>query len=503
MCKIFSTFILSALISAFAPLIFSADYYWTVSGGTEGKTYSSPSSACDAVVNRSAGAHGYAVARFVSLDYKSPSQFNCKAQGDEYVGQELWSDFSRYINRAGDSCPSGATYNASAGSCNFPCLPPSTIVNGQCLAPQVCTQNWSGGEKVWSGSLGACVKYPNLSAPEFCTWMGGKSMGGQMEVNSNSVSGPSQFIDNAQCVMTSNTAAADCVSRVNSDGLGSYRCKVTGSYSGDYNPNGTNKPDGYCSSGDCVEPPVKPPIPKPEPSEITDSKPCIYTSGAGGSQSCTSSNLLQKEGTSNCGTVGGVWKCLEKKPTSKGIVIDTKLKTETRPDGSSTTTKTDTAVSTTCKGIGECSSSTTTTTSTTSKNASGVVTGATGSCTGAACPDKNTNPDGDGDGFGDCTGDNCGDEGGVGPTTPEFEDVPTYLQSVETFYGRVSDSPVGTAAHGLRAPSGGQCYAPSVETYLGTFTLDGHCQLMGEQISLIKLIAKTLWALAAFWIFIG
>lgn len=398
------------------------------------------------------------------------------------------------------SCP----YGDSGTACNASCDAPGSMVNGQCVTPQVCEQNWSGGEKVWSASQGACVKYPNLSAPEFCAWSAGKSMGGQMEVNSNSATGPAQFINNSQCVMTANTAKADCATRVNSDGLGSYRCKVTGSYSGEYNANGTNKPDGYCSSGDCTEPPVKPPVPTPTPSEIKDSKPCIYTAGADGSQSCTSSNLVQKEGMSNCGTVNGVWQCLDKKPTSQGIVIATKLQTDTKPDGSSTTTKTDTAVSTTCAGIGDCKSTTTTTTTTTNKNGQGVVTGVTGSCTGPQCPDVNTNPDGNGDGFGDCTGDDCGEEGGSSATVDlELEDVPTFGESAATFFGRVAASPIPSDLRLFRAPSGGDCPVYSVATYIGNAEYSSHCQLIESKRHLIKLIAETLWAVFAAWIFLG
>lgn len=434
--------------------------------------------------------------------YNPNSNATYRISAGNWCYRNIWGSdsFIGYAISNNETCPFGNT----GLKCNASCDAPGTMVNGQCVKPQVCEQNWSGGEKVWSPSQGACVKYPNLSAAEFCAWSAGKSMGGQMEVNSNSASGPSQFINNSQCVMTANTAKAECATRVNSDGLGSYRCKVTGSYSGEYNANGTNKPDGYCSTSNCEEPPVKPPVPTPTPSEIKDSKPCVYTAGSDGVQSCTSSNLVQKEGTSNCGTVNGVWQCLDKKPTSQGIVIATKLQTETKPDGSTTTTKTDTAVSTNCAGIGDCKSTTTTTTTTTTKNPSGDVTGVTGSCTGPQCPDVNTNPDGDGDGFGDCTGDDCGSEGGSSaPGDLELDEVPTFGESASTFYGRISSSPIPLAMARIRAPTGGICPRYLVTTYIGDVDYSAHCDLIEDKRSLITLIAKTLWALLAAYILFG
>ncbi len=245
----------------------------------------------------------------------------------------------------------------------------------------------------------------------------------------------------------------------------------------------------------------------PLPKKLDDSKPCNYSTGADGTQSCTSEKFTGKEGQTQCGTVGGVLKCSDDmaKAVGNGLSIATTVKTESTADGKTKITKTDVLTATSCTGVltKDCTTGVTTSTSTTIKDGTGKTESATGTCSGPQCPDKNTNPDGDGDGFGDCTGDSCGDEGGSPLVPPEFDEVPTYLESVQTFYGRLSTSPIGTAAHRLHAPSGGQCYAPSTETYLGPFTMDGHCQLVGEQISLIKLIAKTLWALAAFWIFIG
>jgi hypothetical protein len=295
------------------------------------------------------------------------------------------------------------------------------------------------------------------------------------------------------------TTTSDCASRVNSDGDGSYRCKVTGKYNGDYNPNGTNSPDGFCPTGDCTEAPDTPEVPSPTPSEFNDTQPCIYGSDGQGGLTCTSSTKNEKEGSSQCGTVNGTHTCISKAPQYNGIEIVSNVKTETNPDGSTTTTKTDTATSKNCKNIGDCTTSSTTTTSTTTKNGAGETTSVSGSCTGAQCPDKNTNPDGDGDGFGDCVGDDCGDGEGGGANDWYEPGEDTYQSVIEAYADRIAATPVlSGVSNFLTFTPSGACPVYTVDTWVFSIRLDQWCS--GSTIPW-ELIQAVILAAAAFFAF--
>lgn len=458
----------------FAPSFANAAFYTWYSSFFNVRA-SSPQQVCDTIdgVNNSLGGFVYTNGTNTSAQ--------CLGSSGNPVS-------STNMVRQGDSCPSDTAYNSTSGSC----------------VSTTCVQDWSGGEKVWSPSQVQCVKYPNLQGAEACAYAAGKGWSRAMTINSNSSSGPEQYVDPAsQCVANVDASTADCASRVNSDGEGTYRCKVTGTYNGQFNPDGTNSPDGFCPTGDCQDVPEVPEVPTPTPSEFNDTEPCIYGSDGQGGLTCTSSSKNEKEGSAQCGTVNGVYSCISKAPQYNGIEIVSNVKTETNPDGSTKTTKTDTATSKTCKDIGSCSSSTTTTTTVTNKNGAGETTSVSGSCTGPQCPDKNTNPDGDGDGFGDCVDDDCGGGSGGTPGDVELDEVPSFGEATDTFYSRVISSPIPEALGDIKAPVGGDCPTYGTTTYYGEVDYSSHCELIEDKRSLIELIAKTLWALLAVYILLG
>ncbi|MDV3443221.1 hypothetical protein R0G64_27795 [Pseudomonas otitidis] len=258
-----------------------------------------------------------------------------------------------------------------------------------------------------------------------------------------------------------------------------------------------------CVSGNCLPPP---------PKQQTKQEPCTYVSTGPNSVACVSSQFFTKEGQSQCGTVNGVLTCRNDmpKPVSGGIKISTDVKTETLPDGSTKTTKTDKRTDTKCVGMAlvNCISGVTTSSTVTIKDGNGKVTSTTGSCTGKLCPDSNTNPDADGDGFGDCVGGDCtnlGGEGGEGAGVkhPELGEVPGFGEALTTFEDSVSNGPIPTALRGFRAPSGGQCPSGNVDVFFGHLDFSAHCELVQEQEPLIRLIAKLAWAFLAMMIFLG
>lgn len=146
----------------------------------------------------------------------------------------------------------------------------------------------------------------------------------------------------------------------------------------------------------------------PDPEQTSEEKPCTYTANADGTQSCKGEKSKEQDGQV-CGVVSATGQkiCVDKPPTKNGLSVDSTVKTDTASNGDKTTTKTDTATTTKCTDIKTCTSTTTTVTTVTRPNGS-----VSGSCSGANCPDKNTNPDADGDGFGDCVKGDCeGEEG--------------------------------------------------------------------------------------------
>jgi hypothetical protein len=459
--------VLLLLIISFPLFVQAADYawyssYWNISRST-------PMAVCIAMNS------GSSTGMTFTMESNGIEGY-CKYNGVNYNG---------FVQRTGNSCPAGSAYNSSTGVC----------------VSTTCEQNWSGGEKVFSHSKGQCVKYPNLSPQEYCTWASGKgSSYSQATVSSNSADGPQQYVDTVNKCVTS-TQSAECTSRVNKDGAGSYSCKVTGAYTGQYNPAATNNPDGYCPTGNCQEPPEVPDVPTPTPQEIKDSQPCNYASDGNGGLICSSSSSTQKEGTSNCGTVNGVWKCISKAPTNNGIDVITTVKTTTNPDNSTTTTKTDKATVTSCTGIGSCTTTTTTTTTTTNKDGSGTTTSVKGTCSGPQCPDKNTNPDGDGDGFGDCIGSDCGTGEGEGGGAADWYEPgdDTYQSVIEAYADRIADTPViGGVSNFLTFTPSGACPVYSVNAWVFNIRLDQWCEGSTIPWDLIKAVILACCAFFAF-----
>lgn len=278
---------------------------------------------------------------------------------------------------------------------------------------------------------------------------------------------------------------------------GAYFCRGTAYFSGQACASGTPGVD----QSDTAD--------RPEPQVVTEDKPCNYTTNADGTQSCTSSKSTEQEGQV-CGTVSATGEkiCVDKQPTKNGVDIATKVETKTNADGTKETTKTDTATSTKCTGILTCTSSTTTVSKTVKIDANGNTTSATGSCTGANCPDKNTNPDGNGDGFGDCVSGDCGDGDGDGggPSLPGLDDVDSYQTTTQKFYDKVKGSPVATSVNSISVPDNGA--PPNFKTgsiaFLGGVSLDFGIigQLWAGVADVLHLVMRAVWCFVAVVIFL-
>lgn len=348
--------------------------------------------------------------------------------------------------RNGTACTPPKTYNSATGACDDPPPPPtcsgkagtSTAFSKTGTAPDAYMALSNGyGAPVQSGCFGGCL---------------------------------------------ASTADQKCVTKT----TGAYGCRGTAWFTGA--ACGTEPGVDSSSSSE-----------SPDPETKTDTQPCVYST-VSGKQVCTSTKTSDSEGQT-CGTVNGVVKCVAKKPTSDTSTVTTEVEKTVNPDGSTKTTKTDTATRTQCTGMKDCKSGSTTSTTSTSTDAQGNVTGSTSTCKGSSCADKNTNPDGDGDGLGDCV-ENCSNgEGGV-TTMPELEDVDDYGTTFSKFYDRAMASPIASSLGGLSFATSGSCPNVSYHTELvGTIDSSSFCQLAPDLLSKLRYLFLACWAWAAIRLF--
>lgn len=433
------------LLFLFSSYSFAEEYYWLLyspNGIMSYQKFPDPGTACAAL----------------SLSAKptnDPASFNCRDSSG-------WGTPMAF--RQGTSCATGKTYNTTTGNCDCPA---GTIAQGgQCVEDNPCSTKIGQSQSFTkSGSSG----------DGYGTVSGGFVAG----VQSACFSG---------CAVS--TVDQKCTGRV----TGSYTCRGTAYYSGQTCATTGNSTEIQENTSQ---------LPLPNPQTISEQKPCVYSQD-GANQVCQSSVNNEKEGQF-CGEYNGAKKCVDAKPTKNGIIIDTKVETENKPDGSKVVTKTDTATKTVCTGANQCNSTTTTTTTKTTFDANGNATGTSGSCTGEGCPDKNTNPDGDGDGFGDCTGDDCGEAEGGSPETPQLEEVDGYQQTTQKFYDRAKGSPLLSAVGNINAPTSG--VAPTFQSdpiqALGGARADfGIIGQLVPNIDFLALVMKAVWCFIAVVVFL-
>lgn len=501
MSRIFAALILFSFAS-FA----NSAYQWRFLDNDD-KVFSSPSSACAWVgpLNTPPASSYTYLDTFVNR--VTDISYQCFVRHKHNSG-DIYTAGPYNIQRVGGSCDAPDIYDSATGECKSP----APNVGQRCGDVDV-----TGYPKIVN-TAGECVQATRADITSFCKFHGQdqdyqdstlKDVLVQKDPNGN----PIQPTDTAQFGCTVKVTGANCTTpppdETCADGVcvikeRSAVCTLNVHHTGEVFNNKADPgvlANARCLSGDCLPPP---------PKQQTKQEPCTYVSTGANSVACVSSQFFTKEGQSQCGTVNGVLTCRNDmpKPISGGIKISTDVKTETLPDGSTKTTKTDKRTDTKCVGMAlvNCISGVTTSSTVTIKDGKGNVTSTTGTCTGKLCPDTNTNPDADGDGFGDCVGGDCSDgEGGEGAGVkhPELGDVPGFGEALTTFEQSVSNGPIPTALRGFRAPAGGECPSGDVDVFFGRLDFTAHCQLVQEQEPLIRLIAKLAWAFLAMMIFLG
>lgn len=411
----------------FVPTFASADtYYWRTSAQGFNFDGASPQASCNEyMVFRDSYSPKYKHS-VTSMEFISSSQYRCNYEARGLPGTNvagLVNNNVVMVNRLGDSCPDGQEPNVTdptSPTCQEP-------------EPDLCAEK--------AGSSFPFTK-ANSQADNYVSVNNGYGI-------------PSTEACFNGCAAS--TTDQKCVIKTS----GSYRCAGTAYYTG-----------SKCTSAVDVD--FSDFVEKPEPETTTKEEPCQYIEGADGVLRCDSEFTTQKEGQ-YCGDVNGVKTCVDSKPTKNGVEIKTEVKTDTNADGSTTTTKKDTATHTECKGVNDCKSTTTTTTTTIEKDADGKTKSVTGTCNGPACPDKETNPDADGDGYGDCVTGDCSSSGGSGEGWYEAGED-TYASVLGDFRDRVSDLPVTNGVGNFLSfnPSG-SCPGSTKQVWVFTVQLDQWC----------------------------
>lgn len=382
-------------------------------------TYPSAASACEARGRLLYGKD------FISAkaNYATATIFSCDPTYMSVDGKQVSLEGQYTVNRYGDNCPEGSTYDQATGSCGTPLEDKCKLLAGT----NIPSFKWSSGTDMPAVTL--------------------------------SIGGCAATVNKARCsYLTSGKAS----------------CTGSATYTGEKlesTPEGTSE---TCDKDDCSI--------KMQPEKKNEE--CVYVSNSSGSASCTAFNSENNPGNSDCGTVNGEFKCIRNpKATSTENKLESTKTEKSNTDGTVTTTKDNKLTTTKCEDK-SCSTSTTTSKGTSTTDSNGNKIGETSTCSGANCNGKGeTNGTGDSNKTGDEKGDEEGEEEGTDtpPVTPinppekgnldgeadawdtKIADSKTELKDA---LGKIKDSfsPVGELALG---GGGGGLYCPPPVQVMG------------------------------------
>lgn len=417
----------------FATLYFAgradaAEYVWS----WENLSSSSPAATCELVRQRIQKDY----ANDTSIDElkkESVTQYKCVLYTP---GNRVYNN--AYIYRSGDSCAANTEYNAVTGLCDKKDEP----------------EDPCSGKAGQSTSFSKSGTGPDGYMSIFDTTAGKKSA-------------PAQTGCFNGCAAS--TAQQKCTVKV----AGSYFCRGTAYYTG-----------AACGTTDAPTLDVSDTSAFPDAQTISDKKPCVYTTGADGVQTCTSETSTEKEGQ-NCGTYNGQTICADKVPNSEKMKIDTNVSETSNPDGSKVVTKEDVSTKTVCTAVQTCTTTTVTTTTKITKDKDGNTTSSTSTTntttgTGGKNDGKGTGAEGEG-------GEGTEEGGELG--TPELEEGDDYGQSTQKYFNRIKGSPIAQAVTGIQFPEGGSCSFPSATVpYIGTISLNDICAQATDWLAPLRVV---------------
>lgn len=408
----------------------AAEYVWRANG-MPGNTYPSASAACSA----SWKVNGNPDFVYDGPVKSSDTEFTCTYH---YSSSNTFPRSFDSVYRQGDSCATNQEYNAAKGQCD-PKEPedPCSAKAGQSTPFSKSGTGPDGYMSIFDAA-------------------GGKK------------SAPAQTGCFNGCAAS--TAQQKCTVKV----AGSYFCRGTAYYTG-----------AACGTTDAPTLDASDTSAFPDAQTISDKKPCVYTTGADGVQTCTSETSTEKEGQ-NCGSFNGQTICADKVPNSEKMKIDTNVSETSNPDGSKAVIKEDVSTKTVCTAVQTCTTTTVTTTTRITKDKDGNTTSSstttnTTTGTGGKNDGKGTGAEGEGGGEGT-------EEGGE-LATPELEEGDDYGQSTQKYFNRIKGSPIAQAVTGIQFPEGGSCSFPSATVaYIGTISLNDICAQATDWLAPLRVV---------------
>lgn len=470
----------------------AATYSWATGNGVSTFIGSSPSEACQKLVDAERIRWGYA-STTMDLFKQSDTMFGCNYSYTNTGGGsgDRGRPYAYSVNRSGDSCLTAAdTYDPATGTCSAPASPPglACVGSGESLSAFGFITN----------SEGQCVDYTRADLASQCKNLGGTSIPHTLYVSfdgdGNPLAPPPITAGGCAAVAAGVSHCTMAPKRVYPTG-GSIQptgnnCKVLVSFTGDTAASGDKLPvvtgpgaDGLCQ-GDCEDLP-----PAPTGNQST---PCTYVEDGEGRRVCASNQYNYQPGQTSCGSVNGQFQCVGKAPTTNGVTISTTVKDTLNPDGSKTSVKTDNATAISCTGNAKCIAQSTTTTTTTTYNSNGAKTGQSTSCTGASCPPS-------GDGKGNCEpGKECASEDDSGFEGSELGDAPGFGETLEAFMSDVKGAPLIAGVSSITVPTGGSCsFQPMVVPILGTLSFQPMCTWAADWFAPLRFLMLAIWAIVA------
>lgn len=318
---------------------YSADYYWDVSSYT-GSTLDA---ACKSWANASYPTHVS-----INTTYSGSSTGSTCVAKVPY-NETLFDYMTAYAVRTGGSCPEGATFNSSTGSCDIP-------------EPDQCEP-----------TIGQRIKhehnYGNFGSPP---------------------TDPPVTVCEGVCQYSNTFENKKCYRNFLAD-------KDAGYCSMDYLGNGVQCTGGDVSNPASVfdQPPTKPPIDK-TPEYNQDNKCGNWVTGADGiaRRECTATNEFRQPGDLKCENTNGNLNCSAGTPPPEYTKTDITATTDktTNPDGSTKTETTTTKDTTVCKGNKPCTSDSSETKDTSGTNPDGSEGDNSSECVGTACGKPDPKP---------------------------------------------------------------------------------------------------------------
>lgn len=367
-----------------------------------------------------------------------------------------------YWQRSIVTCP----YGDNGGSCNESCDAPSTVVNGQCVAP----------------------------APDPCFSFYGQSKGFTLSGNSNDpgafykpIAGTNYWSHPNSVVLGGCGATVEIGTKCNVAGDGAYTCTGNATHQGvTADPSAGETESDECTGEAC--PDTEPSANSGGSSECTN-----WVEDAEGrrTRTCETTAEASQSGQAACLTSGALV-CVKASPTPEK---DTKTRTDAvsetpTADGGKSTETTSTTNKTYC-AAGACTTTTTTNHSVTVTNGSGEVTSETGTCDGDDCADPQTEEE----------------EKDEAPKQAELPAVgeegdPGYGESLSNFTGRVQSSPLISAVSGIAFPSsGGSCFIGSASLWGGSISFNSFCTMAPDVLGGLRYLFLSIWAVAAVRLF--